>query len=369
MIWKGGIENSTHSRRQKEHHVFFLCEPKEFGKECVSHMKKFAILTLVCTFAASSITFSQDFDPLTFDPTAEGPWSDVQRTTLNVPKVADGSVTLDANISSAEYGGFQAVNVTPGVNAWILDYPPEREFDGPDDTSFDFYLAHDNDYLYVGVMVKDDVVISDNPNAAFWRDDAIELVFDAENWKFDTNMDSTASTAGGHIYVNYEGRFSEWDEAANAKRRDHFSQGTDWSYGPEGDIFGFGQAVNGGWNMEVRFSKSVLAGDTGLDLDNGHVMGFNIGLDDDDGHYDSGDGTTTMELQYFWANRLRAIGWNRTELETEYFNEEELARRAWLDPSITLFDLAINSNGRLTGGGTGDIVFQAGTSVKHWSVF
>src|SRR5205809_804492 len=85
----------------------------------------------------SSLALAQPFDITTFDVTAAGPWSSLANTTLMVPKVANGSIKLDAAISSAEYGGFQGVTVTPGNpdgtagNAWILDEPVDRIWDGP----------------------------------------------------------------------------------------------------------------------------------------------------------------------------------------------------------------------------------------------
>src|SRR5437016_8248937 len=102
---------------------------------------------------------AQPYDITTFDVTAAGPWSSLVNTTLMVPKVGNGSIKLDGAISSAEYGGFQGVTVTPGNadgtagNAWILNFPDDRAWGGPDDSSFTYYLAHDDDYLYIGVDV------------------------------------------------------------------------------------------------------------------------------------------------------------------------------------------------------------------------
>ncbi|HOJ59288.1 MAG TPA: sugar-binding protein [bacterium] len=317
-----------------------------------------------------------DYDPKTFDVTAEGPWSDIEKTTLSVPKVAKGSITLDASVSSAEYGGFVGVPVVPGAGAWNLDYPEDRETNGPDDTSFTFFLAHDDDYFYIGVSAKDDIVNSDDPNNAFWKDDAIELIFDVENWKFDQNYDSNPPDYGGHPYMNWEGRFSDWDDTANARgtRTTYSPANPDWTYGPDGDVFGVGKEVAGGWVLEAKFSKASLTPpDSGIVFDNGYKMGFNIGMDDDDrqgpGPNGSGVRTQDLEIQYFWANRVRAIGWNQDEFDWGFFTEEELANRAWLDPETTPYDLKIDSTGRLTGGGAGDIIFMAATPVEFWSLF
>src|SRR5688500_14709673 len=184
------------------------------------------------------VAFGQPFDIQTFDTTAQGPWSALSSTTLMVPKVANGSVNLDGAASSAEYGGFAAVTGTPGTNAWILDFPGDRVWDGPQDSSFSFWLAHDDDHFYVGVQVQDDVVTSDDPNASFWKDDSIELVVDALLDRLDNNTDNSNDPVGGHSYVNFQGRFSAWDEAANAKGSQTWASAVNWTYGQNGDVFG-----------------------------------------------------------------------------------------------------------------------------------
>ena len=146
-------------------------------------------MALVCVGLNSAS--AQDFDVLDFDSESTGPWSDVEATTVVVPQIADGSFILDGTPSSAEYGGFEGVTVTPGDNAWLLNWPPDRQWDNAEDSSFTFYLAHDTNYLYIGVDVLDDVVTSDDPNTAFWRDDAIEIVTDVWNDNYDNNTDNS----------------------------------------------------------------------------------------------------------------------------------------------------------------------------------
>lgn len=145
-----------------------------------SVLGKALLLSCALAFGADR-GLSQPFDILSFDPTSPGPWSDVVKTTLTIPKVPNGSIKLDANPSAGEYGGFQGVTVTPGVNAWILDYPGDRVWNDAADSSFTYWLAHDDTYFYVGVDVKDDIVNTDDPNSAFWKDDSIEIVVDALN--------------------------------------------------------------------------------------------------------------------------------------------------------------------------------------------
>jgi len=338
----------------------------------------------------SGIAYAQQ-GSVTDDFNVEGPWTDLERTSITAPKVPDGAVSIDGIVSSGESGGFDGVHVTPLENVWILSFPDDRVTDGPEDTSFTFYVAHDNNNLYIGVQAQDDVINSDDPNSAFWKDDAIELIFDYRNAKLDQNFDSQSPAFGGHPYVNWEGRFSDWDDENDTfNDRNTFTLGKPddegnvdlenkpWSYGEDGDIYGSGIEVDGGWSMEVRFSKASLADpESDIELDNGHTMDFNIGMDDDDqqGPGPNGDGSRTqdLELQYFWSNRTYAEGWTLEEYETNaqgFFTDEQMENRAWLDPEETLFDLVINNEGRLKPGGAGDLTFSGTvTDVPDWSIF
>ncbi len=307
--------------------------------------------------STSSLSAQDIFDLF---PNDDGPWSDIDNTTLVVPMVPDGSIKLDGVPSSSEYGDFKGVEVIPVTNAWVLDFPGDRQWDGPEDSSFTFWLAHDTDFLYVGVDAKDDVVNSDDENAAFWKDDAIEIIVDALDDNYDINTDSSMDLYGGHNYVNYEGRFSAWDEEFEEIGRTTWSTDVDWTWGPpdtaDADISGLGDEKEGGWVMEVRFHKRLFENpDEGNKLVEGYRMGFNIGMDDDDqfGPGPNGDGSREqdLELQYWWANRERPVGY--TEFEAEDYTDEELAAQAYFDD----FPLEIDSGGRLTHGAAGDIIF------------
>lgn len=306
------------------------------------------------------LALAQTFDLQTFDPTAPGPWSQVGRTTLTVPKVANGSIQVNGSVSAAEYGGFEGQTVTPGNNAWILDWPEDRAWDSEADSSFTFWLAHDDTYFYVGVKVRDDVVNSDDPNAAFWKDDAIEIVVDALYDRFDNNTDSSKDPVGGHCYINYQGRFSSWDEATGEIGNTTWATAVPWKYGANDDVFGNGKPVDGGWEMEVRFNKRLFEDATaGNKLRDGYRMGFNIGLDDDDKQGPGANGNAArsqdLELQYFWANRSRAKGLNAELLGT--LSDEDKQTRNYLGT----LESGIDSGGRLSHGGTGEILFGGDT--------
>lgn len=313
-----------------------------------------------------SLAQGQAFDISTFDPAAAGPWSELGRTTLTVPKVANGSVKLDGTVTPQEYGGFTGVNVTPGVNAWILDFPGDRVWDSAEDSSFTYWLAHDDDYLYVGVNAKDDIVNSDDPNGQFWKDDAIEIVVDALSDRFDINTDSSKDPVGGHCYVNYQGRFSAWDETANAKGGQSWASAVDWKYGANAEVFGSGKTAAGGWQMEVRFKKSMFeSAEAKNKLRNGYRMGFNIGMDDDDkkGPGVNGDKSRSqdLELQYFWANRQRYKDFNAEYLAG--LTQDEKNAQVWRTDTEN-HPLIIDSGGRLAHGGSGEIVFGYDDALK-----
>ncbi len=292
---------------------------------------------------------AQVYDIFEFDETSEGAWSDIANTTLVVPRVADGSITLDGAPSSAEYGGFAGQTILPGAedgnvgNAWILNYALNKDWEGADDSSFTFWLAHDTDYLYVGVDVKDDVVNSNDPNPSFWKDDAIEIIVDANNDRVNFNTDEAAhdlNAYGGHSYLNYEGRFSRWDEDLEEPLLG-WADDVDWIYGSDGQVYGVGEETATGWSMEARFHKSQFEDpNSGNKLENGYKMGFNIGMDDDDG--------SDLEIQYWWANRARPLEFDyNAYLDGETINDYPPEKYDWL----------VDANGRLTHAATGEIIF------------
>lgn len=333
-------------------------------------MKKtfaFVCSTALAVSSFISVSYSQDLVEkfLNFDATSEGPWSDIANTTLTIPKVANGSVKADANVSAGEYGGKAGVDVIPAQNGWILGFAQAKEWKGTDDNSFTFYTAYDDEFLYIGVNVKDDVVRSNDPNDAFWKDDAIEIIFGNNPGGFDYNTDSVAQEYGGHSYVNFEGRFSEWNETDNLTNLRRFSLAIDWAYGENEEVWGFGQETPGGWTMECRFHRSLIE-DPALNnpFEEGNSFIFNIGMDDDDG----GD----LAIQYFWANRVRAIGFNPDSEFIDLLTEEELANKDFLNPdsSAAFWVIGINDNGRLSTSGAGEMILgTAVADIDAWSLY
>lgn len=332
-------------------------------------------ISLAMSALMASSLVGQDFNILDFDPTLPGIWSSPERTTLTVPQVPNGSITIDGASSDEEYGGFVGVPVIPGDEqnpAWVLDFPASRTWDNPEDSSFTFWLAHDEDFLYIAAQAKDEVVNVDNDHSQFWKDDSIELIIDALNNRYDEGPGGEGNI-GGQTYVTFDGQVSAWDAengVSNGGGPSLFPH-TPWEWGEEGDIFSAGAEVEGGWQNELRIRKSLMEDEeAGNKLVEGYVMGFNIGVDDDDkrgaeGENGSGELERDLELQYWWSNRERFLGWNAAA-DDGFFTEEEVAQSfaALLDGTVDSDELlsldhnwGIDSNGRLRGGGTGEIVF------------
>ena len=235
-------------------------------------------------------------------------------------------------------------------------------------------------FFYIGVVGTDDIVNIDQTPANAWRDDAIEIIIDGMNDGYDVNTDSSQDEYGGHIYATYEGGFSPWDpETEQLDPSLRFSSVVDWTYGEDKDVFVVGKEESPGWKLEMKMSKKLFENpDVGNKLDDGYEMGFNIGVDDDDMHYEGGDGYT-MEIQYFWANRIRPLGydpailvWDVGENDGAWYDTmDELIAEMEANPNYLQdnFDWAINSDGRLSHGGTGKVIFAAGTDVTSWSLY
>ena len=292
------------------------------------------------------------------DITAEGPWSDIENTTLTVPLVPNGSISIDGDVSQEEYGNFPGQFIDPGDNGRIHNFPGDRQWDDAADSSFTFWLAHDEEYFYVGVDAKDDILNQDDPNNQLWKDDSIEIVVDALNDRINNNTDNSMDPFGGHCYVSYNGKFSAWNEET-METDTRWSTMVEWTYGEDGDVWAVGKEVEGGWHLDMRFTKRLFEDpDIGNKLENGYVMGFNIGMDDDDkfGPGINGDGSRTqdLELQYFWANRARLVGWDAAAAEN--YTPEQIANR---DYEKDFDETIIDQTGRLSHGGSGEIIFAS----------
>ncbi len=125
---------------------------------------------------------------------------------------------------------------------------------GPADASVTVWANWDDNYLYFAARVQDDIPWVDSTD--IWKDDGVEFALDGEN-----DNDSFSPTGGDHQYtVRRDGliqdRAVNTDKAAAAvKQREN------------------------GYDIEIAIPRSELGGTA---LAPGVVLGYNIGLNDDD---------------------------------------------------------------------------------------
>lgn len=315
---------------------------------------------LVCGAAA------QEFNVQEFDPSSAGPWSSAARTLVSVPIVGSGAVVLDGMLSDDEYGGFVGVPVIPGHEehgAWILDQPTTRSWDGPEDSSFTFWLAHDADYLYIGAQTLDDTVHLDDDGGSFSNDDSLAIVIDALNNRYDRNAGTAEGGLGGYLSVGFNGQISGYDFSGQgpAPGANTFFPDGGWEFGEGKDVYSVGGPVEGGWAVEMQIRKSLMEAD-GNEITENYLAGFNIGVADNDNAGLEND----VELEYWWANRNRFVNWSADE--SLFYTEDAIAQSlaAIRLGADNLGDLGvflsteIGPDGRLRGGGAGEIIFEGG---------
>ena len=108
------------------------------------------------------------------------------------------------------------------TSAFIRVTPQNGTFDGesdstenPEDLSFAFGIANDDQYLYVAVHITDDILVLDtnrNPSdkaARAWMDDAIEIFIDGDHSHSPEQCDGEAGhSERGNIMLQYSGSWT-----------------------------------------------------------------------------------------------------------------------------------------------------------------
>ena len=159
-----------------------------------------------------------------------------------------GSPVIDGDLSDWA--------LTDGI---VLDVASATTINGdaPDsdgDNSVTIWAAWDADFLYFAARVRDDVSVVDS--ADIWKDDGVEFALDGEN-----DDDPFSASGGDHQFtVRRDGLLNDRAEptdkaVARVKER------------------------NDGFDIEISIPRSALGGTT---LQDGVVLGFDIGLNDDD---------------------------------------------------------------------------------------
>lgn len=342
-------------------------------------MKK-NILIIFVLLALPFMASAQTDKILNFDYEADGPWNDPEITDMEVPKVPNGAVVLDGQVSAAEYGGFESIDIIPAESGWPLNWPPEREWDGPEDSSFKFYMAHDEEYIYLGVDVMDDVLSQDAAEPTqFWQDDAIEIVILPDNLTPPDTMGASRGLNGetfewgAHTYFTYNEKMRGITDDGEDTLGQSWSA-SDWTFGPDGEITSKGAETDTGWMLEVRMAKELFQGTDiplpwydkegetyDIDLET-YPISFAIGVDDDDAKYAD---RTGFELQYWWpVTEMLSTDLGNFNNEKFAWSSEEIANNL----HVEFYETAKGE--RLNGGALGIIRLSAEvTPVSDWSFY
>ncbi len=150
------------------------------------------------------------------------------------------------------------------LNANAASYVAPRSIPSLDDLSGSLRMLWDDQNLYIALAVTDDHIVADS--ADVWRDDVVELGFDAAR-------DYQKGADDHKITLNVDGRVTDWGA-------------------PIASLTVVTKAVPGGWNMEIAIPRQTLAAPQWQD---GVRMGFDWTLHDDD---DGGD----WDSYLFWQS-------------------------------------------------------------------
>ncbi len=186
--------------------------------------------------------------------------------------------TMDGVVNEGEYPGAEEMILDRTTGSYVIgvgdDEWPE------DDHSVSAWITHDDDAVFVGVIVMDDLLVNDSAEPGSedgntWLDDSIEILLDPD--------DSNDQGRGGQ---NYEGQYVL---TANGAWRDN--EANNPTYGPDADWYALTTETDEGYQLEFKITKAAL-----LNPEDGAVMGFCLALNDDDG-VSGGD----RKLQLNWS--------------------------------------------------------------------
>ncbi|HOL95865.1 MAG TPA: sugar-binding protein [bacterium] len=219
--------------------------------------------------------------------------------TYTAPKTGAAPV-VDGIISAGEYANAPAIAIDrhSGFYEGEVGDDADSWLDG--DHRYEAWIVHDDHAIYVAVDVTDDIISTDSAEAGSedgttWEDDSVEIFFDANNDKslIQTNNDLS-------VHPPFEGQYVV---TANGAVRD--AEASNPVFGEAGDWYGAASTTAKGYQIEARLNKSLFQNPA-----DGTSIGFNLGLNDDDGagrkvqllwqgraHYEASYGILTLSSQ------------------------------------------------------------------------
>jgi len=191
------------------------------------------------------------------------------RRSITAPLITD-TVTIDGKMDESAWG--KAATGKGGL--------PFGPFEGATvpkslaDLSFDFYVMHNVDYLYIAIDVKDDEVLADSAEAGSedgttWYDDAAEIFIDGNHSHMPGRTGETGLHLGGQLVITPN----------QAYRDNEASEVEPVFYGPEADMdwYALTTLTKTGYIAEYRVKKSSM-----FDALDRTLIGFEIAIDEDD---------------------------------------------------------------------------------------
>ncbi len=238
------------------------------------------------------------------------PWAHAAKTELdqtktrlalpiNGPIIIDGVIDTDTEWASVSQSG------------WTFRIDPAADGDGvlggdlgsgdlPDDDtdlSADIFAGTLDGFLYIGVRVFDETIVTDtaearSENGNTWQDDSVEIFIDGDN----SNVDTRDTSGTNPDIVDTGGQFVI--TANNAYR--HMEAGNPL-YDPSSGWFAQTKESDDGYHAEFRIPLSMIG-----NPQPGEHIGFTVNINDDD------NGGTDTESVLIWTGE--------THVESTYGN-------------------------------------------------
>jgi endo-1,4-beta-xylanase len=220
------------------------------------------------------------------------------------------TVTLDGSFVDWPDVTWEKVDSTMGWSPF-----PSSDADG----SLEFACVADNDYLYVGILVKDDAkCVDENIGDDVYLDDSVEIYIDGDNSKSSEYEADVCQITTGRYNVNGD---------LNNPKLNNFRGLND--KGAAAGTTGTKASVvdtDYGWAVEVAIPLTFFK----IPPKDGTVIGFNVQLNDDDDR----------------DIRDHKLSWSKVELkgeESSYYNPSVFAELKFILADLT----AVSSNGKL----------------------
>jgi hypothetical protein len=211
-------------------------------------------------------------------------------------------------------------NLSEWENLPFIEVTPQNGvFDGesgvtkmPEDFSFGFSVANDDQYLYVAVRIVDDILVLDtNPDPTelhtrAWMDDAVEIFIDGDHNHAPHARDSLGVefNTGGEFSVVANGAVTSDQSGVPGRGDDPEAWTSAGSYGAKGPAYAAPwDSTTGGFKIEARLNYKIMGANVGP----GSRIGFTISAHDDD---DGGDRDVALYWKGFDQSAWRdESGW------------------------------------------------------------